>query len=85
MVLAGLASGVAFWSPVLVLSLLALALLFVLVLLRLDVGLSLLAFFIPFYLIPQRLFEKAFPMVELLLIMCAVSWAMTLARPSSWF
>ena len=73
-VISALASAVAFWSPVYVLSLIALAALFVLVLLRLDLGLMLLAFFIPFYLQPQRLFERSFSMVELLTVMCAVSW-----------
>ncbi|MCL4507491.1 MAG: O-antigen ligase family protein [Chloroflexi bacterium] len=75
LVLTGVVSGIAFWSPVFVLSLIALLVLFVLVLLRLDIGLMLLAFFIPFYLIPQRLFAKSFSMVELLIIMCTVSWA----------
>lgn len=77
LVLAGVVSGIAFWSPVFVLSLVALFVLFILVLLRLDIGLMLLAFFIPFYLIPQRLFAKSFPMVELLIIMCTVSWAIS--------
>ena len=79
-VLTGFVSAVAFWSPVFVISLLALAALFVLVLMRLDVGLLLLAFFIPFYLIPQRLFAKAFPMVELLTFMCLASWALQKIR-----
>ena len=75
-IISGAASGVLFWSPALVVSLIALAVLFVLVLLRLEVGLMLLAFFIPFYLIPQRLFASAFSMVELLTLMCLVSFAL---------
>jgi O-antigen ligase len=74
LVISALASAVAFWSPLYVLSLIALAALFVLVLLRLDLGLMLLAFFIPFYLQPQRLFAYSFSMVELLMMMCAASW-----------
>ena len=74
-VFGGLVSGVLFWSPAVVISLIALAALFALVLLRLETGLMLLAFFIPFYLIPQRLFERSFSMVELLTIMCFTSWA----------
>ncbi len=70
----GLVSGVLFWSPLLVISLAALAALFVLVLFRLEAGLLLLAFFIPFFLLPQRLFERSFPMVEILTFMCAISW-----------
>jgi O-antigen ligase len=82
--LSGLISGVLFWSPVFVLSLIALAALFVLVLLRVEVGLMLLAFFIPFYLIPQRLFAYAFSMVELLTLMCAVSWAIRKLEIRDW-
>jgi O-antigen ligase len=67
-------SAIAFWSPLLVVSLVALAVLLVLVLLRLDLGLTLLAFFIPFYLLPQRLWAYAFSMAELLVLMCAASW-----------
>ncbi len=79
-VISALVSALAFWSPVFVISLLALAILFALVLLRLDLGLMLLAFFIPFYILPQRLFERAFSMVELLTLMCFVSWAIRAAR-----
>ena len=71
----GLVSGVLFWSPLLVLSLIALLALFALVLMRIEAGLLLLAFFIPFFLLPQRLFERSFPMVEILTFMCAISWA----------
>ena len=74
LVISALTSALAFWSPLYVLSLIALAALLVLVLLRLDLGLMLLAFFIPFYLQPQRLFAYSFSMVELLMVMCAVSW-----------
>ena len=79
-VITALASAVAFWSPVFVVSLIALAALFVLVLLRLDLGLMLLAFFIPFYIVPQRLFERAFSMAELLTLMCLASWGIRVIR-----
>jgi O-antigen ligase len=78
-VFTGIASGVLFWSPLMVVSLLALAALFVLVLLRLEAGLMLLAFFIPFYLQPQRIFQSSFSMVEMLTLMCAASWALRIA------
>ena len=74
-VLSGLASGVLFWSPATTISLLALAALGLLIFLRLELGLMLVAFFVPFYLLPQRLFERSFAMVELLLLLCVVSWA----------
>ncbi|MCS6848167.1 MAG: O-antigen ligase family protein, partial [Anaerolineae bacterium] len=79
-VFTGFASGVLFWSPAMVISLIALAALFVLVLLRLEAGLMLLAFFIPFYLMPQRLFERSFALVELLTLMCLASWAVAWLR-----
>ena len=63
----------------LALSVAALAILFVLIWLRLDIGLALAAFFAPFYLVPQRLFERAFSMVELITLMCVVRWAAMLA------
>lgn len=75
-----IASGVLFWSPLMVISLIALAALFALVLLRLEAGLMLLAFFIPFYLQPQRIFQSSFSMVEILTLMCAVSWGLQIVR-----
>ncbi|MDW8351395.1 MAG: O-antigen ligase family protein [Anaerolineae bacterium] len=79
-VFTALASGVLFWSPVMVISLIALIALTALVMLRLEAGLMLLAFFIPFYLLPQRLFERSFAMVELLTLMCVASWAVRWVR-----
>jgi O-antigen ligase len=58
----------------LVVSLFALAALFILVLLRLEAGLLLLAFFIPFFLLPQRIFARSFSMVEILTVLCVLSW-----------
>lgn len=78
-VLPALVSAVGFWSPAFVVTLAALSLLAVLVVLRLEVGLMLLAFFVPFYLQPQRLFERSFAMVELLALMCTVGWAIRVA------
>lgn len=72
--LSAFTSGLFIWSPMFVLGLVALGVLFVVVLMRLDVGLALLAFFIPFFIVPQRLFASAFSMVELLTLMCLVSW-----------
>jgi O-antigen ligase len=75
-VMTGLASGLLIWSPAMIVSLIALVALFVLILLRLEVGLALLAFFIPFFLVPQRLFERSFSMPELLTFMCLVAWSL---------
>ncbi len=65
-VIGGALSGVLFWSPMFVISLVLLGALFIVVLTRLDAGLMLAAFFIPFYLLPQRIFARSFPMIEIL-------------------
>ncbi|MCS7324016.1 MAG: O-antigen ligase family protein, partial [Thermoflexales bacterium] len=79
-VLPALASALVVWAPAMLISVVALTVLLALIALRLEVGLLLLAFFVPFYLVPQRLFERAFAMVELLVLWCAVVWGMQLAR-----
>ena len=48
--------------------------LFVLIWLRLDLGLMLVAFFAPFHLLPANLFYRFSSMAEMTLIMCAVAW-----------
>lgn len=83
-VFTGFASGMLFWSPAMVVSLVALIALTALVLLRLEAGLMLLAFFIPFYLVPQRLFERSFAMVELLTLICLASWGLQWLRIGLW-
>ncbi len=84
----GAVSAGLFWSPALVISIVALLALAVLIVLRLETGLMLAAFFIPFFLLPQRLFARAFPMIEILTLLCLLSWAVhnwrALLRPSGW-
>jgi len=72
-------SALAVWAPVFAISIAALIALFVLIWLRLDIGLALAAFFAPFYLVPQRLFERAFSMAELITLICVARWVATLA------
>jgi O-antigen ligase len=79
-VVSGTAAALLFWSPMAVLSVLALIALAGLVLLRLEVGLVLAAFFVPFFLLPQRIFERSFPMVEILTALSFVSWALRAIR-----
>jgi len=45
-----------------------------LILLRLDLGLALVAATAPFYLRPRPLFGKAFSMVEIVTLLCLLSW-----------
>ena len=69
-VMSAMASALFIWAPVFTLSLVCLVVLFSIILMRLDIGLTLVAFFIPFYILPQRLFAYSFSMVELLILMC---------------
>ena len=75
-VLITLAAAAAFsLSPWLILTMASGMTLFVLILLRLDLGLMLVAFFAPFHLLPANLFYRFSSMAELTLILCAVAWA----------
>ena len=83
----GLASALLFWSPAAVVSIAALAALAGLVMLRMEVGLVLAAFFVPFFLLPQRIFERSFPMIEILLLLTSASWLLRqirLRRRGAW-
>ncbi len=74
-VLITLAAAEAFsLSPWLILTIASGMALFVLILLRLDLGLMLVAFFAPFHLLPANLFYRFSSMAEMTLIMCAVAW-----------
>jgi len=71
------AAALAFYlSPWPFLSLLALALLVISILLRLDIGLALVAFSIPFYLYPKRILGLAPSMVEILTLLCLAAWVL---------
>ncbi len=75
-IIATLAAATIFYvSPWLILTLSSGLVLLVLIILRLDLGLALVALFAPFFFLPRQLFESAFSMSELILIMCVVSFA----------
>ncbi|MBC8249626.1 MAG: O-antigen ligase family protein, partial [Anaerolineales bacterium] len=61
-------------SPWPIISLLALALLAISICLRLDIGLALVAFSIPFYLYPKHIFGIALSMVEITTLLCLAAW-----------
>jgi putative inorganic carbon (HCO3(-)) transporter len=63
------------WLPLTLASGVALALL---VLLRLDVGLALVATTAPFYLHPRSLCGKTFSMAEIVTLLCTLSWGLRL-------
>ncbi len=74
-VLATLAAATIFYiSPWLILTIISGLVLLVLVILRLDLGLALVALFAPFFMLPRQLFESAFSMSELVLVMCAIAF-----------
>jgi len=66
--------GIFYFSPWLVLTCVSGLALIALILLRLDVGLALVAAVTPFYLYPRPLFGKAFSMAEILVLLCGFSW-----------
>ncbi|HZY41033.1 MAG TPA: O-antigen ligase family protein, partial [Anaerolineae bacterium] len=79
-ILATLAAATVFYiSPWLILTLISGLVLLVLVCLRLDLGLALVALFAPFFMLPRQLFESAFSMSELVLVMCVVSFVLRTA------
>lgn len=74
-VIATITSATIFYvSPVFVLSLVSLALLALLIILRLDLGLALVAFAAPFYLQSRAMFDRAFSVVEIAVMLCLISW-----------
>lgn len=73
-IIATLAAATLFYiSPWLILTVLSGLALLVLIILRLDLGLALVALFAPFFFLPRQLFESAFSMSELILLMCVVA------------
>lgn len=70
------AAGLFYYSPWFLLTVLAGLVLFVLILLRLDLGLALIVALAPFYTLPRPLLDKAFSMAEIVTLMCLASWGM---------
>ncbi|TET53610.1 MAG: hypothetical protein E3J64_03305 [Anaerolineales bacterium] len=70
------ATAAFYFSPWAWLALICLAALAVLVIIRLDAGLALVAATAPFYLQPVALFGRAFSVVETATLLCLASWAL---------
>ncbi len=70
------AATVFYFSPYLPLTLVSGLALVALILLRLDLGLALVAATTPFYLYPRPLFGKAFSMAEITTLLCLLSWGL---------
>jgi hypothetical protein len=76
-IVATLAAATIFYvSPWLILTIISGLVLLILIILRLDLGLALVALFAPFFFLPRQLFESAFSMSELILLMCMASFVM---------
>lgn len=69
-------AGIVYLAPGTLIVLLALALLFLIIYQRLELGLLLTALFSPFYLFPVELYQFAFPMSELLILITGTAWAL---------
>jgi O-antigen ligase len=82
-----IAAAIFYFAPWLPISLIGLALLFVLIYLRLDLGLVLLVFTVPFFLYPKEMLGKRFSMVEVItllsLLAAAGLWVAQIARCKS--
>ncbi|MGD9099870.1 MAG: beta-galactosidase, partial [Anaerolineae bacterium] len=77
---ATLAAATLFYvSPAFLLSLFSLGLLALLIVLRLDLGLALVAFAAPFYLQSRAMFDQALSVVEIAVLLCLVSWGIQVA------
>jgi O-antigen ligase len=68
------ASALFYFSPWLILTILSGLALFVLILLRIELGLALAVLCAPFFFLPRALFERAFSMAEIVTLMCLASW-----------
>ncbi len=70
-----LTAGVFYFSPWLLITLVALITLFVLIYARPSTGLALTLFLTPYYLMPRPLFDRAFSMVEIVALLTFTAWA----------
>ncbi len=79
--LTALTAGLFYFSPSFLLALAALAALFVLLYLRLDLALAFVALFIPFYLFPRMLWGRGASMLEFTLWLTFGAWLLQNIRP----
>ncbi len=78
LILTALTAGVFYFSPWLVLTLIALIVLFVLIYIKPSTGVALMLFFAPYYLLPRPLFERAFSWVEIISLLTLAAWGLTI-------
>jgi len=83
LIITALTAGLFYFSPGLVLTFAALALLFVLIYAKPSIGLALIAAFAPYYLMPRPLFDKMLSLVETISLLTLVAWAIHIAAAQS--
>ncbi len=74
--LALLTAGLVYVHPHVIITLIALVVLFLIVYHRLDLGLMLTVFYAPFFLFPVALYKFSFPMSELVILVTSVAWVL---------
>mgnify|MGYP000201799069 CR=1 FL=1 len=87
LLITALTAGVFYFSPWFLLTIVALAVLFMLIYARPAVGLALVMFFTPYYLLPRPLFDRMFSMVEVTSLLTLLAWGIhTIAqrRAAGW-
>ncbi|MBL8055179.1 MAG: O-antigen ligase family protein [Anaerolineales bacterium] len=80
--LTALSAGLFYFSPSAIVALLALAALFVLFCLRLDLALAFIAAFIPFFLFPRLLWERGASVLEFCVWLALGAWLVRGLRPA---
>jgi O-antigen ligase len=75
LIITAMTAGIFYFSPWLLLTLIALVALFLLIYARPSVGLALMMAFTPYYLLPRPLFDRAFSMVEVTSLLTLLAWA----------
>jgi O-antigen ligase len=87
LLLTALTAGVFYFSPWLLLAILALIVLFILIYSRPAVGLALIMAFTPTYLLPRPLFDRMFSLLEVTTLLTLAAWAIHFAgdrREKGW-
>ncbi|MBZ0293712.1 MAG: O-antigen ligase family protein [Anaerolineae bacterium] len=69
-------AGLIYIQPGLLLTVIALLVLFIIIYQRIDLGLALVVFWAPFFLFPIQLYTFAFPMAEILMLVTTAAWAL---------
>jgi O-antigen ligase len=74
LLMTALTAGVFYFSRPLLLTIIALLILFILIYARPSTGLALMMFFTPYYLLPRPLFDRAFSTVEVTSLLTLIAW-----------